>query len=479
MADVFCWSGIVIGLVGFIACMFETISNKKLVLKKPFENNSYLLSSVFVLLATLIVWFAANQKHPPFSFGQTFSIGFLIGGLASILIFYTMESAQSKFIGLFFGLLLASIVFKIFSGYPQEALFGILSAQLTAAFIYRFSAGIENDNFIIVTSLIPVSIILGVLHFGNTAKREFWSLPLLLVSLALISAYIGAKINIPKLGSQLSAIFSSALLYLLASAGAGFKGIHDPRVFWISLIAIISGIFCYLISKAEFSKPISKSSVIIILIIALSSASFTIWGGYGITLALIAFLTVLIPSDFSEVAETLKSLAYLILSIAILKVYTDTWSEDYNPIKLKSHYAMLGIVLGALLPFLIFESASKPEKNKKPFTNLLWLCYIGIMMIFGFLAIFLIWGLGIIDGFVVGSVIACAISGVFLKEFKSSIGFLAVSIQILLFKIIHQHFWQELDRHNQIMMLGILVVLIIIPILVGWGLEYKESRRQI
>ena len=416
------WLGVGIGLAGCIAALVMSGARPGEVPGEQVIRTRTRMAVGLTVILTIIVWAIAMQTRPPFSLGQGLAFGFLIGGLtgaAALILSCTLglriigdNSERRKLLSnlsiAFLALFGTALTYVIFRGYPQPALIGFMIAAAMAAILHYYTQDADSAQGSLVLTwavaaiLIAAGTLLAVEHFGQTAQRTWWALPILMVSTVLIATYIGAELL--SSGRRVLGYLIGPVIVLILSALYSWRLVADWMLLAVTAVGIaITAIIAWLVRGPEVgdesSGGLDIASICVLLVVAFVVATFTLWAGLGIAVGLVAGLSVGLLATGSS-GRVFRDAISLALVILLFKLFVEMNRSSLGGADMRVHYTFIGALLGAVLPFM-FVSALVRSRNGDART-LVSVAFIGLVAAAAPLLLCLVWGIKSVLGFAFG-----------------------------------------------------------------------------
>jgi hypothetical protein len=372
-----------IGLViGVVAAVFSYVVPSWLAPPGRVEGRPRIGAGFGLALVLIVVLgVLALAKHPPFSSGQHLAAGYLIAGLAALV----GALACSRLLNPGFAywpypfalqmsmaLVATSLTLLAFKGDPVEALLGCALGYTVVAGCFRItyatgrildlSRALEAGAAVAIT--LSAACTRGVYHFHSRDERGWWAFPLALAAFWLLGQIISYLASASKLLSKLpvasmliSAVLSVALSVVLGSV-LGMK--LQPAESMVALLltgAVTAALVIWLTLTAERETQewplwIQVAATCLLLALFLLVMSFKLFAGYGVAIALIAAWAVVGSALGMGAFAARLPLQVLIMgaNFLLLELFLARPSLTVGQSDLSMHYALVGVVLGVLLP---------------------------------------------------------------------------------------------------------------------------------
>lgn len=409
------WVAMGVGVVGWLGSLFLTFARDDS--SASASRKSVPIARPFLLLAFLLpfgVWAVTLPTSAPFSSGQGWGRGFLMGAIASLLsAFVVFRAADSRreiletragaLAALFAALAMVAVPLLTMRKAVIEALVGEALGWVAVALILLLGIqkSDENDTRVLVArdwialSLVNgaafASTLCGVAALGvyrdfvraDVARGTFSALALMVAASVALALFVGvsiAKIAREERFSNFFAAFLSLVLPLGAAYLLAVKILDDLNPVFCVGAGLALGFLLWGLVWDDASRPQSRDGVSIwALLIALCGFMFSygLMQGFGVGLMLLAAWAVSIlalplrTKNASKIETTPQNIAArlataqkfinaqnltLCLSFtAILllsRLYATRFRADLRSADLSDQFALFGFLAGALVPAL-------------------------------------------------------------------------------------------------------------------------------
>ena len=455
------WSGVVVGLLVVLHCLRGAWRPGLLRdIRDPAALPFYSLLAWSALLGAAF-FIATLPTRPPFSPGQGMGRGFL---LAAVLIIISLlvvrvlraQPAVAARVPLALGgwaVATVGIVLLVWRAQPAPALIGAALAAALLGIVMRFGLGALHggaqdeaarrtddageDAQVLALMLIAgaVATVFARAHFPE--RPELWPLPVALAAATLLGA-LAADAVAKSVGRGAIASLIGVLVALAAAALVAIGLLHQPLSAAAYAVGLVfSGLAAWVlwgVSPARspeqgLAEALRVGVIAGLLAFAGYVIEFRIQAGLGACLALIAGLLFIMLSRRSRPDEQAGArpawLLQPLLSFGLLFVLYRLFLERVavpRGADLTVHYVLIGVVLGALTPFVwtAFNVASRRaaarrlnaaeadggglvEATRLVITRTAWL---GVFTVAPPLLVLVLWREQAALGFVVGLLVA-------------------------------------------------------------------------
>lgn len=202
-------------------------------------------------------------------------------------------------------------------------------------------------------------------------------------TVAVIIALVGAAGGLAGQGLS-SALLRGAIGGVAATVAATYLGIQVVHEFGVvagvGLGAVAGLLTAWLLAPNESADGL-KTAVVGIIWLGIATISFGFLKGFGMSLALLGALAVLIPTGNPRAILAVGPLA----ALSLYRLMREAHSQESRALDIGQHYALLGVALGMLLPLL---PADANERQSGAVGNLLWGLILGaspviLLLLFG------------------------------------------------------------------------------------------------
>jgi hypothetical protein len=332
----------------------------------------------------------------------------------------------------FFSVFVTSMVYVLFSNYPQDAILGLAIGACMGGIVSRlmnvdgddFSA-LLMDVFSATTVLLSIGTLLSVAHFGQDTTRIWWPLPVLLGATSAAAAFVGIEIaSFSKSESKpdLQVFAASAIAAIVAcglSAVYASKITQDMQLLKVAgASAVIWGLIAWQTQSAKkHSQEYSFEAAAIVysLVLAFLVAAFKLWSGLGIAVGLTVGLSIIIPvlavkDDHNN--GLFSSAFYTAIAAALYRLFIEYYSSNFGRGDVRVHYTMIGAMVAAVLAMLLVVMISRSVRiSSSTIWNALSTGVIGLFAAGLPLVIMLVWDTKAVLGLVFGVIFALAMLG--------------------------------------------------------------------
>gem|GEM_PF-1436033 len=467
----------------------------------------------FGLLVILLFFFLALLKTAPFSPGQRLGWGWLIGGLTGLLLAgfsARLTSPEEEYYPYRSGFIAAGVVaalslaLLLFMGDPGEALLGCALGIAVIAGLFRaftavseasFVTALEGGAFLAVT--LAAGTRLAIYHFASREARGWWVYLLALSALWLLAQTIAYVVPLVYKGkkSPLLALFSSVglsiiLILVLGRLLAGRLEPNPamPEFFTLLLVGLGTALLLLWLSferPSENPAAFQSYALAALLVIFLVVLTFKLQAGFGAGVALTAAWGI----GLAGLAWPRKQIKLPIAALAVganfllLRLFLEQTGTALEDIELSFHYTLIGLLLGAILPFVFCSLKLTPGRART--------LALGLLALASPLLLLALWGpdavLGLLVGLFAAQALALLLSPIAgidgpWSSWQAPLALLTVGMALVAaqgtraFEVLYQ-----LPRTEKIYLAAALAFLVVIWAFIGSliGLLRSRSRRAI
>lgn len=401
------WSGvIVVGLLVVLHCLRGALRPGSLrELRDPAALPFSSLLAWSALLA-LVLFIATLPTKPPFAGGQLMGRGFLLGAVLiviSLLVARLLraQTASGERTPLAMGgcaVATVGIALLVWREQPAPALLGVALAAALFGIILRFGlaslhgapsrdasrppqdAGEDAQVLALMLIAGAVATVFARAHFPE--RPELWPLPVALAAATLLGA-LAADAVARSAGRGPVACVIGVIVALAAAALVALGLLHQPLSAAAYAVGLVfTGLAAWVLSGAGvprspeqgLAEALRVGVIAGLLTVAAYVIAFRIQAGLGACLALIAGLLFIMLTGRSRPDEQAQApLAWLLqplFSFGLLFVLYRLFLERIavpRGADLTVHYVLIGVVLGALTPFVwtAFNVATRRAASRR------------------------------------------------------------------------------------------------------------------
>ncbi len=456
------WGALGIGVAGWICLLLlsllrrgETVSSAQSPMKqaRSFEWLAGLLP--------ILVWLATLPAKAPFSSGQGYGRGFLLGGVvafAGVLVLFRLakrypDSARLAATTSVFGALIVACVPLLWMRHAViEALMGAALGWVAVSVVWLCAAR-QNDESSrgevvallngagFATALCAASA-LGIyrdFQFADVARGTHSAVALVLaagVGLALLfdvllreiasSGRTEASVRL----LQVVATFACVALPLGIAFVEATRVLDDMKVFLCVGTGCILGLLGWALgwnhARQRETPTISVAPVATLVALCGFMFAYGLQQGFGVGLMLLAAwpLTVLLlsPGETEEgaplrfdVAQTAALLGTFLAILLVSRVFATRFRADLRGATLSDQFALFGFLAGATVPALLSSLLAGSDQARASMPRLAGAGVLALLLLAAMLAI---WGVKVVPAFFAGT----ALAGVMLPSSRFGAG---------------------------------------------------------
>ncbi|RYX84791.1 hypothetical protein EON83_09160 [bacterium] len=447
------WGSLAVGLAGWLSLLLLASRGNQNPsdITSPRSSNPAPFTWLGLALPVL-VWLATLPTKAPFSAGQGWGRGFLLGGLiafisASVAFRAGRETNSGRHlavISLFGSLIVACIPLLWMRHAVIEALLGASLGWCVVSLVWlcaphaptergappALALGLLNGSAF-VAALCSVAA-LGVYRDFSIAelpRGTHSAIAVVLaasISLALLLGMLLSESNREQAKSPAPLITSA--LCLIVPLGLGFllatRVLDDLKMLYCLAIGALLALLGWGLlwessqSAAESSRHTTIPPVAILLTLCAFMLAYSFLQGFGVGLMLLAAWPIsllLWPSSHTEekarldVAQTATLLAAFLAVLLISRVFATRFRLDLRGVNLVDQFALFGFLLGAIVPtWLASLWFGAHEARSHPVSSLLQFVGIGILTLLIPSAVLSIWGIKVLPAVFAGMALALA-----------------------------------------------------------------------
>lgn len=453
------WGTLAVGVAGWVCLLLLTALKGNSPDTSPLPQAKTPSSFVWLSLALpILVWLATLPTHPPFSAGQGWGRGFLLGGLVSFIssfvalhLDYSRDSGRRLALtSLFASLFVVCVPLLWMRSAVIEALLGaslgwcVISLvwlcgshqQKSAAFTASSSLALLNGAAF-VTALCSVAA-LGVYRdfiVPDIARGTHPAVALVVAASIALALLFGVLLNEAQTSASASSTrFSqiiTALLCLVVPLGLGFvlatRVLDDIKVVYCLGIGGILGVLSWLLRWDTSGQDVGVQRqtttippVAVIVTLCAFMLAYSFLQGFGVGLMLIAAWPaslLLWPSSTQDaesplqidVPQTVSLLATFLAVLLVSRVFATRFRADLRGINMVDQFALFGFLAGALAPtWLASLWFNGRNTDSHSVVSLLRLVGVGILTLLLPSAMLAIWGIKVVPAFFAGMALTLA-----------------------------------------------------------------------
>jgi hypothetical protein len=429
--------GVVVAVLSYIAP--SLLATPSRVEERPRVTGGFWLALALILVLGLM----ALLKHPPFSSGQRLGAGYLIGGLlalvGAVLCSRLMNPGRAYWpypfaLAASLALAASSLTLLAFMGDPVEALLGCALGFTVVAGVFRitYTSGRMVDLSRAVEAGAALAITLcaastrGLYHFHSRDQRGWWAFPMALAGFWLVGQVISylavghrSMERRPAAALLISAGLSAVLMVAMGSVLAEKL---EPAHSLFPLLAIgvvTAALVVWLAMAAERETEnwqlwLQAAGLAILLTLFLLVVSLKMLSGFGVAVGLLAAWAVVGSAlGMGAFAARLPLQALLIgANYLLLELFLARPGLFVGEADLSLQYAIIGVILGVLLP-AIYSSLAPEARVGRAFA-------VGLLGAATPVILLTLWGPDVLLGLMIGLVARQAVGAGFVAMVAAS-----------------------------------------------------------
>jgi hypothetical protein len=233
-------------------------------------------------------------------------------------------------------------------------LFGLAASASVAALAFRSPTA---NLAAIGAAGLAAATYLGEKHFDAVGTN----------TVAPLIALVGATgaLAVQPLKAAILRPLAGGAAALVAAGVLGMRVVSDPGVVLSVLTGVTAGFVVHLLLPAEGEADSLRIGIAGLVWLGVATVAFFLLRGFGMSLALVGGLAVLLSARNAAGLLSLGTLAGLVLYRLLREAYPDT----SRALDVGQHYALIGLALGLILPLLPSETS---KGARQPIANLLW-----------------------------------------------------------------------------------------------------------
>jgi hypothetical protein len=332
--------------------------------------------------AVLVLLFGLTRLSAyPFSPGGTLGDGLALGGamaLVTVALASLWPGAAAAAVGASGGALLgAAVVLLWHRGYPTDALVGFGVGHAIVTLLASDGEGNESEPSglwagPVVAALLAGAALLAIIRADDLPSAErlalegkaWWAWPLAIAATALTGQMVGMSLFARRAWAPVGAgLVAALLLLLLWLRFPRYAALLGPVV-----AGFVTAFLLLLITERRepAARPGSEAGNWVLrptlenllpallapaLALLLLAAAYRLYLGYGIALAAIGAMLLLPWLAEREPVALGRAFFGLLAAGVLFRVYYHSYDLGTNDIPLTAHYALVGLLAGALAPF--------------------------------------------------------------------------------------------------------------------------------
>jgi hypothetical protein len=368
--------------IGLLALLFPLLLRQNE--RRPPLSRPRLVTALGVIL---LLFGLTRLRNYPFAPGGTLGDGLAIGGAVGLITVFLASlwpGVAAAGVGASGGALLGTIlILWAYRGYPNAALAGFAAGHAVATLL---AVGGEEEGSAraglwvgpVVASLLAGAVLLAIARADDMRPAErlaldgkvWWVWPAAVLAIALAGQMVALTVFVRRAGSHLaSGIVAGLLLFLLWLRFPRYASLMAPLAagFVTALLMLVgySGIQVFRYSGPDDVRPEDLNArtpeylntlpafLAPALVLLLLATAYRLYAGYGIAMAALG-AAVLLPWLAEREPRAVGRALFSLLAAAVLfRVYYNSYDLRDNDIPLTAHYALIGLLAGALTTFAL------------------------------------------------------------------------------------------------------------------------------
>jgi hypothetical protein len=318
------------------------------------------------------------------------------------------------------GLAAASLSFLLFRGDPSDALLGAALGFAVVAGVFRAACRVGSEPDLpraleggaALAATLGAACGLAIYHFGQPSQRGWWAFPLALAAFWLLGLLVSfaattqkALARYPVLLLAISAAVSTVLALVFGHLLA--RRLEPAQaLLWVlvsgAAVAVLLLWLARTVEREDDAWPLrlQTGALAAVLVVFLVALSYKLLAGFGVAVALLAAWAAL-ASGFGIGGLTGRLCTGALLvggNYLLLRLFLERSGTGLGDVELSFHYTLIGVTLGALLPWVYSSLMLAP--------GLLRALLLGALAAISPVVVLVLWGPDAILGLLVGLVAA-------------------------------------------------------------------------
>jgi hypothetical protein len=419
-------AGISFGIAVLVAAVSLFIPAWVVPRRRPPAAPSVVPALVVGALGVLIVFVLTLPASPPFSVGMRLGLGVLIGGVIGLqALWWTPRLAPGEpYVAIYASasaVAALSLTLLLFAGNPGAALLGCALGFGLAAGVGRVMVGGETtaplELAAVLGGALAAGSVLALARFGSPGQRGWWAYPMALAASWLLGQAIAAGAVSPSDLPTRRPAASTAIVAGAAAAAVLLLGwllasrLEPPLpVLGLLIVGLVTGFLAAwiaVVTTGEGAQPAAAArgaALAALLVLFLMAVAFRALHGFGAAVALIAAAGLAVSMVARGRSIALSAALALGVNFLLLRLFLERSDTLLGEVETSTHYTLLGMALGALLPILYASLHSRPGAVRAVALGLLTAASPPIVLA--------LWGQDAGVGLLAGLVIAPAVAAV-------------------------------------------------------------------
>ncbi len=387
---------------------------------------------------------------------------------------------------------------------------GLMKGQLTAGRAAPIALGVLAPSLLVLLPYpgVPLAMVFGAaasawfLSIGKEVDPNPWAMRAAIVAAFVVAANVlGKQANLgdygPMAGTMLGLVAATAAVLsgfvatlakspglragvamALVSLGSWLIGDRLLHLGTILPIAAGGAVLAFIVAAVvpEDEEPSSMRLLVAVLIwVSAATAAFGFEKGFGMAVLALTSTAVLLASGNKRALLTMAPLGALVM----YRVFRETHTDATKAFDIGQHYAMIGLIVGALLPVMAQEWLRTVSKRGGFLTLIAGALWIVVLLIAPITTAVVLGAKGVI-GYLFGLGLAGVIEAVRGERsaHSMSLGLGMAGVMALIYDALLPHL--DLDRDQKLVKMaylggGVLVLGIVIAVLSGEFTRSKEG----
>ena len=342
------------------------------------------------LTLVIVLFLVTLPKTPPFSPGQRLGWGYLVGGLAALLVAVVCRGIPEadreywpypSISGLSMALAAVALTLLSFRSDPGDALLGCALGFTVVAGVFRLLYAPARAGHVpralgagaALAATLAAACTLGVYHFGRSSEGG-WAFPLALAAFwllgALVAYYAAVRKAMARYPVGLLAMSGAISAVLTVGLGALLGAELAPVSKLVLLLAsgVVTGALIVWLAiaaqerAADGALAVRASGLAVLLALFLLVLGYKVLGGFGVAIALLAgWGLVAAALGMGGMVARLPVQAMLIgANLLLLQLFLERSGASMGEVQMSLHYTLVGVMLGALLPAVFSALVVRP-----------------------------------------------------------------------------------------------------------------------
>jgi hypothetical protein len=379
-------AGISLGVAVLVAAVSLFIPAWVVPRRRPPTAPSVVPALVLGALGVLVIFVLTLPASPPFSLGMRLGLGVLIGGVIGLqALWWAPRLATGEPYAAIYASASAvaalSLTLLLFSGNPGGALLGCALGFGLVAGVGQVMVGGATTAPLALAAILGGALaagsVLALERFASSGERGWWAYPMALAASWLLGQAIAAAAVSPSDLPARRPVASTAIVAGAAAAAALVLGwllasrLEPPLpVVGVLIAGLVTGFLASWVAvatTAEGAQPAAAArgaALAALLVLFLVVAAFRGLHGFGAAVALIAAAGLAVSMAGWGRSGAIAAALALGANFLLLRVFLERGDTLLGEVDASTHYTLLGMILGALLPILYASLHSRPGAGR-------------------------------------------------------------------------------------------------------------------